>query len=93
MADQATDTVDGASAATGTSAEPTVPHGTSPHSEHNPGRPISWVGTTIVVIGFIIGGVAFVPGPNWILFWVGTAVAIIGCLILAFSKAMNEDWY
>lgn len=81
MAEQATDTVG------------TVPHGTSPHSEHNSGRPISWVGTTVVIIGFIIGGVAFVPGPNWVLFWVGVAVAVIGCLILAFSKAMAEDWY
>jgi len=66
----------------------------APHaSEHNPGRPISWTGTTIVIIGFIVGGVAFVPTPNWILFWVGAGVAIIGCLVLAFSKAMNTDWY
>jgi hypothetical protein len=57
---------------------------------------ISWLGTTIVIIGFVIGGVAFPianPGPNWVLFWVGAGVAIIGCLILAFSKAMNTDWY
>lgn len=85
MAEQASGTVEG----TGTGA---LAHGTA-HQEHNPGRPISWTGTTIVIIGFIIGGVAFIPKPNWILFWVGTAVAIIGCLILAFSKAMTEDWY
>jgi hypothetical protein len=46
-----------------------------------------------VIIGFIAGGVAFVPKPNWVIFWIGTAVAIIGCLILLFSKSMNEDWY
>jgi hypothetical protein len=63
------------------------------HSEHNSGRPISWVGTTVVIIGFTIGGVAFVPSPNWIIFWVGAGIAIVGCLILLFSKAMNTDWY
>jgi hypothetical protein len=63
------------------------------HMPHNPGRPISWVGTTVVIIGFIIGGIAFVPGPNWILFWISAGIAIVGCLILLFSKAMHTDWY
>ena len=86
MAEQVTGTVEG----TGTAGA--LSHG-SPHLEHNPGRPISWVGTTVVIIGFIIGGVAFVPSPNWIVFWVGAGVTIVGCLILLFSKAMNTDWY
>ena len=86
MAEQATGTVEG----TGTAGA--LAHG-SGHSEHNSGRPISWVGTTVVIIGFIVGGVAFVPSPNWIIFWVGSGIAIVGCLILLFSKAMNTDWY
>ena len=52
------------------------------HLAHNPGRPISWVGTSVVIVGFTIGGIAFPisnPGPNWVLFWVGAAVAIVGC--------------
>jgi hypothetical protein len=66
----------------------------APHSEeHNSGRPISWVGTTVVIIGFIIGGIAFVPAPHWTIFWIGTGVAIVGCLTLLFAKTMNEDWY
>lgn len=69
----------------------------APHaSGHNSGRPISWVGTTIVIVGFIIGGIAFPisdPGPNWVMFWIGTGVAIVGCLVLLFSKAFNTDWY
>jgi hypothetical protein len=63
------------------------------HEEHNPGRPISWVGTAIVIVGFVVGGAAMIPGPHWPLFWVGAGIAIVGCLILAFSKAMNTDWY
>ena len=86
MAEQVTDTVE----STGTAG--VVAH-TAAHEEHNPGRPISWTGTTIVTIGFIIGGVAFIPSPNWIIFWVGTAVAIIGCFVLLFAKTMSTDWY
>jgi hypothetical protein len=58
-----------------------------------PGRPISWVGVGVTIVGFIIGGIAFFPAPHWTIFWIGAAVAIVGCLILLFSKAMNEDWY
>ena len=87
MAEQAAGTVEG----------PTEPGGTlaydPAHLEHNPGRPISWVGTSVVVVGFIIGGIAFYPAPHWIPFWIGAGVAIIGCLILLFSKAMSTDWY
>ena len=86
MAEQATGTVEG----TGTAGA--LAHGSS-HLEHDPGRPISWVGTIIVIIGFIIGGIAFIPKPDWLIFWIGTGVAIVGCLILLFSKAMSTDWY
>lgn len=86
MAEQATGTVEG----TGTAGA--LAHGSS-HMEHNPGRPISWVGTIVVIIGFIIGGIAFIPKPDWLIFWIGTGVAIVGCLILLFSKAMSTDWY
>ena len=93
MAEQATDTVTGAGAVAGTGAASTVPLGSAPHSEHNSGRRISWIGTFTTIVGFIIGGVAFFPKPDWYLFWAGAAVAIVGCLVLLFSKTMSEDWY
>jgi hypothetical protein len=86
VSEQITDHVDEQDAVT---LLPGAPH----TSGHNSGRPISWVGTVVVIIGFIVGGVAFVPSPNWIIFWVGAGIAIVGCLILLFSKAMNTDWY
>jgi hypothetical protein len=93
VAEQATETVDGTGDVASVGATGTVAHGAAPHLEHNPGRPISWVGTSIVIVGFIIGGIAFVPGPHWTIFWIGAAVAIVGCLVLGFSKAMDTDWY
>lgn len=96
MAEQATDTVGGAGDLENPDAGGTVAHGTATHLEHNPGRPISWAGTSITTVGFIIGGISFPisnPAPNWILFWLGAAIAIVGLLILLFSKTMSEDWY
>ena len=87
MAEQASGTVAGTGTAGAAVAQDTA------HLEHNSGRPISWVGTSVVIVGFIIGGIAFVPTPHWLFFWIGTAVAIIGCLILLFSRAMHTDWY
>ncbi len=87
MAEQASGTVEG----TGGSSAGLV-HGAG-HLEHNPGRPISWVGTSVVIIGFIAGGIAMVPTPHWLFFWISAGVAIIGCLILLFSRAMHTDWY
>ena len=86
MAEQAAGTVEG------TGADGTLAHGT-PHMEHNPGRPMSWVGVSIVIVGFVIGGIAFIPHPIWWLIWLGAGVAVVGCLMLAFTKTMNEDWY
>jgi len=97
VADQATVTGEGTGAVAPAGAASTVAHGTSAaHSEHNPGRPISWIGTSITIIGFCIGGVAFPisnPAPNWLVFWLGSAVALVGLFTLLFSKAMTTDWY
>ena len=87
MAEQASDVEE--SLADAVTAFPGAPHS----EEHNPGRPISWVGTAVVIIGFIIGGIAFFPAPHWTIFWIGTGVAIVGCLSLLLTKTMNEDWY
>ena len=60
---------------------------------HHPGRPISWVGVAIVIIGFVVGGIAMVPGPHWPLFWVGAGIAIVGLLVLGFARTFETDWY
>ena len=87
MAEQGTDVEESLTGAV--TALPGMPH----DQEHNPGRPISWLGTSIVIVGFVIGGIGFVPAPHWTIFWIGAGVAIIGCLILLFAKTMSEDWY
>lgn len=93
MAEQVSDAVDGTGPAAGAGSPGAVAHGVVAHLEHNPGRAVAWVGTTVVVIGFIVGGIAFIPSPHWAIVIVGAVIAVVGLLILQFSGAMNRDWY
>jgi hypothetical protein len=61
------------------------------HEEYH-GRSVSWVAVTIIVIGFIIGGIALPVGPSWVLFWVGVALVVIGGIFAASIRIM-DDWY
>ena len=53
---------------------------------------ISWVAAAIVIVGFIVGGIALPIGPSWWLFWVGAAIVVIGGIIGAAARIM-DDWY
>jgi hypothetical protein len=72
----------------GLDAQTGVPH---EHEAHH-GRPASWVAVTVIVIGFIIGGIALPVGPSWVLFWVGVAIAVVGSIMAAAVRIM-DDWY
>ncbi len=56
------------------------------------GRTVSWVAVSVIMAGFLAGGLALVFGPTWWLFWSGGALAVIGAL-LALSTDIFEDWY
>jgi hypothetical protein len=64
-------------------------HGT--HPVHH-GRPASWVAVSIIVVGFIVGGIAMVTGPAWWLFWTGAGIVVVGG-IFALSSHILDDWY
>jgi nitrate/nitrite transporter NarK len=61
------------------------------HEAHH-GRPASWVAVAIIVVGFIIGGIALPVGPTWWLFWLGTGIVVVGG-IFALSVRILDDWY
>ncbi len=61
------------------------------HEAHH-GRPASWVAVSIIVAGFIIGGIALPVGPVWWLFWTGAGIVVIGALVAA-SIHIFDDWY
>jgi len=51
----------------------------APESFH--GRPVSWVAVSIIMAGFLAGGLGLVIGPTWWLFWAGGAMVVIGGLV------------
>jgi len=84
----ASGTIAGDTGAHGLDAQTSVPH---EHEAHH-GRPASWVAVTVIVIGFVIGGIALPVGPSWVLFWVGVAIAVVGSIMAAAVRIM-DDWY
>jgi hypothetical protein len=66
--------------------------GPSPKHQGHHGRPASWVAVSIIIVGFVVGGVALVPGPKWWLFWTGAGIVIIGAAV-ATTTRIFDDWY
>jgi hypothetical protein len=56
------------------------------------GRAVSWVAVSLIMVAFLVGGLALVFGPTWWLFWVSLGIAVVGGL-LALATNIFEDWY
>jgi hypothetical protein len=56
------------------------------------GRAVSWVAVSLMMLGFLCGGLGLVFGPTWWAFWVGVGVVVVGGLI-ALATNIFEDWY
>ena len=56
------------------------------------GQPTSWVAVSIIITGFIVGGIAMVVGPVWWLFWTGAGIVVIGGIFAWFGRIV-DDWY
>ena len=78
----------GDTGAQGLDAQTGPPHVLEAHH----GRPASWVATSIIIIGFIVGGAAMVPHPTWWLFWTGAGIVVVGALHAA-AVHIFDDWY
>lgn len=89
----------GASMVHGESEHASVPATTNvaqlgPHPPFH-GRRVSWVAISIIMAGFLIGGLALIfghHGPTWWLFWVGVGASVLG-LLVTFATNTFEDWY
>ncbi len=56
------------------------------------GRRVSWVAVSLIMLAFVIGGVALTAGPIWWLFWAALGLAVVG-LLMAAAIGIFEDWY
>jgi hypothetical protein len=74
----------------GALAQPVPPSHQAPEPFH--GRTVSWVAVSIIMAGFLVGGLGLIFGPTWWLFWVGAGATIVGGL-LALGTRIFDDWY
>jgi hypothetical protein len=65
--------------------------GTPVHFPHFSGRPVSWVAVSMILVGFVAGGLALVFAIWW-LFWVALGFAVLG-LLVALATGIFDDWY
>jgi hypothetical protein len=73
--------------------ESPVQHAAALAHESFHGRPVSWIAVAIIIVGFVVGGAAMIPGPTtWWQFWTGVGIVVVGLAIGALSK-ITEDWY
>ena len=100
MADQAgSQIVTGAAVPAGGEADPDALARAQPGTLSDPGyehaafhgRPVSWVAVSIIIAGFLLGGLSLVF-TFWTGFWVGVGVVVVGALLAAGTN-MFEDWY
>ena len=91
MADQA-----GPGTVTGLTGGGPVPSPATPassaHPAHHHGRPVSWVAVSLIMIGFVVGGLGLIAGPAWWAFWTGAGITVVGALI-ATATNIFDDWY
>ena len=74
---------------------PQVPQAAGTHVSYPApfhGRVVSWVAVSIIMVAFLIGGLALVFGPIWWLFYASVGLAVVGGLI-ALATNIFEDWY
>ena len=77
-------------AGSGTMHEAAV--GAGAHELVHHGKPGSWVAVTIIVIGFVVGGIGMTTGPTWWLFWAGAGITVVGSIAAAATRIL-DDWY
>ncbi|HET7534794.1 MAG TPA: HGxxPAAW family protein, partial [Nocardioidaceae bacterium] len=53
---------------------------------HHGNTPAAWTGVTIILIGFVVGGIGLVVA-NMLLFWVGVALLPVGAIV---GKVMQK---
>jgi hypothetical protein len=53
---------------------------------HHGNTPAAWTGVTIILAGFVVGGIGLVI-DSWTVFWVGVALGVIGPIV---GKVMQK---
>jgi hypothetical protein len=67
----------------------------APHDAHG-NSTAAWTAVAIILVGFTVGAIAMVLGPNWLLFWISVGIVVLGALagkvlqLLGFGVAADD---
>ncbi|HYP44506.1 MAG TPA: HGxxPAAW family protein [Propionibacteriaceae bacterium] len=73
-------------------SEPARQQSTAAHGGkhvHHGRTPAAWTGSGFAIAGFILGGIALVIGPNWVLFTIAVVLCVIGAVAAAVLQRMG----
>lgn len=57
-------------------------------SDSHGSTPAAWTAVALSLVGFTVGGIAMIIGPNWLLFWIGCVLVVIAPVVgLVMSNA------
>lgn len=59
------------------------------HRYHHGTSPAAWTGVILSGIGFLLGTIGSVAGPNWVLIWVAAAFIAAGVIAAGVLKKMG----
>ena len=66
-----------------------VVHHDKPHKHVHHGRTLAaWIGTTLALVAFILGGIAVVI-QNWPLFWISAGLLVLGLIATKVLQVMG----
>jgi hypothetical protein len=54
------------------------------------GRAKSWLAITVIILGFIVGGVGLCLGPNWYMFFAGVVIAVLGGVLALLFDVFSD---
>lgn len=60
------------------------------HFHHHGRTKAAWAGSVIAGIGFLLGAIAFLLGPNWVLFWIGMALLVTALITTDVLRRMGH---
>jgi hypothetical protein len=55
---------------------------------HHGNTPAAWTGVTLILVGFLVGGIGLVIG-SWLVFWIGVALCPIGVIVGKIMQKMG----
>ena len=47
---------------------------------HHGKTPAAWVGALTALVGFFVGGIGLILGPNWLVLWIGLGIVVVALI-------------